>query len=675
MLVFGDAAVGSTGGAGEAFLLQRGQSVANGIFIESHHRVTIIFLVAGIDQGVERQGIVIGRGDIFFDERAEHTNFDVSERIHEMDCNAEECRDEQGILRASEVGRLVWCDASNLVAAAMPFGRALSWMLKSLKPVAVIAIATFLLIRFPRIWRALGLERIEEFGNKIAARKGFCVFLIGLSLFVIRGAGALLLGVPLPRYHDEFSYLLAGDTFAHGRLTNPPHPMWVHFETFHVIWHPTYMSMYPPGQGLILALGEVLGNAWFGQLLASALMCAAICWMLQGWIPPRWALLGGVLAVTRLGLLSYFTNGYWSACLPAVGGALVLGALPRIRHGARKVHTVVMAVGLFILANTRPYEGLLLTAGVAIALLAWMAAGNGPPVRVSLAKIVLPLMLTLIPLVAWTGYYYYRVTGSPFRMAYDVNRDTYAMGRYFIWQKPWPQKTYSHAKMQAKYEQELSDANENQTLSGFVRRARTKFRDFWQVYMVAPLPFVLIGLPWAAGDRRLRVPWMIGGIFVAGLAIEVWFLPHYFAPAAALLYLVVLQCMRHLRWFESRGQPVGLAFVRAVSVVYVATAILRIGLAVAHVHPEKEWQHGDMERAAVVKKLDALPGQSVVLVKYAPDFDPDREWVYNGADIDGQKIVWARDMGPEKNRELLDYYRGRKFWMVEVDGGVGLEAY
>jgi hypothetical protein len=570
---------------------------------------------------------------------------------------------------------LVLNEVENLVVAAGGTAHAFSWVLKVLKPVAVIAVVVYLLIKFPQIWETLGLGRIERFGKKIAKRKGLCVFLVGLTLFVIRGVGALLLGVPLPHYHDEFSYLLAADTFAHGRLTNPSHPMWVHFETFHVIWHPTYMSMYPPGQGLVLALGEVLGNPWIGQLLASALMCAAICWMLQGWIPARWALLGGVLVVARLGLLSYFTNGYWSACLPAVGGALILGALRRIQHGTRKIYAVVMGVGLFILANTRPYEGFLLGLGVAIALVTWMLGKNGPPARVSLVRIVLPLVLTLAPLAAWTSYYYYRVTGSPFRMAYDVNREMYAMGRYFIWQKPWAQKTYHHAKMQAQYERELREATEYKTLQGFLRRGRGKLYYFWQVYLVPPLPFVLIALPCAARDRRLRVPWMILGIFVIGLAVEVWFLPHYFAPATALLYLFLMQCMRHLRWFQWKERPVGPAFVRAVAVIYVATVVLRIGMAVTHVHPEKEWQHGDMGRATIVKELDAMPGKDVVLVKYAPDFDLDREWVFNGADIDGQKIVWARDMGAEKNQELLNYYRGRKFWMVEADGSARLEPY
>jgi len=539
---------------------------------------------------------------------------------------------------------------------------AFSLELKFLKPAAAVVILIFLQIKFSHTWLGtLGLERLEEFSKRIASRKRLCVLLVGFSLLVIRSALIPVSGIPLPRYHDEYSYLLAGDTFAHGRLTNPPHPMWMHFETFHVIWHPTYMSMYPPGQGLVLAAGEILGNAWIGQLMCAALMCAAICWMLQGWIPPRWALLGGVLAIPRLGFLSYWTNGFWSACLPALGGALVLGALPRVKQHLRWRDSVIMAIGLFILANSRPYEGLLLSVGVAIALLAWMFGKDGPPLRISFARIVLPLVFALTPLAVWTGYYYYRVTGNPFRMTYDINRQTYAMGRYFIWQKPWPQKTYNHPRMEALYQREVRETEENQSLSGFIWRWRIKLYYFWQVYLVPPLPFVLIALPCAARDRKLRVPWIIGGI-----VIETWGLPHYFAPATALVFLILMQCIRHLRLFRWRARPVGLAFVRAVTVIYIGAVVLRVALAVTHIHPEPEWQHGDIERESIVQQLKALPGQHVVMVSYSPDFDLDREWVYNLADIDGSKIVWARDMGPEKNRELLAYYHGRQFWMVHA---------
>jgi hypothetical protein len=124
--------------------------------------------------------------------------------------------------------------------------------------------------------------------------------------------------------------------------------------------------------------------------------------------------------------------------------------------------------------------------------------------------------------------------------------------------------------------------------------------------------------------------------------------------------------MRHLRLFRWRERPVGLAFVRAVTVIYIGTVVLRVGLAAAHIHPEKEWQHGDLERASIVQQLTSIPGRHLVLVSYSPDFDLDLEWVYNRSDIDGSEIVWARDMGPEGNRELLTYYRGRQFWTVHA---------
>ena len=116
--------------------------------------------------------------------------------------------------------------------------------------------------------------------------------------------------IPLPFVPDDFSFLLAADTFAHGHLTNPTPAMWTHFESIHISMNPTYMSMYFPAPGLVLAAGKVLfGHPWFGLLCVTALMCASICWMLQA-LPPGWALLGGILAILRLGLFSYWINTY-----------------------------------------------------------------------------------------------------------------------------------------------------------------------------------------------------------------------------------------------------------------------------------------------------------------------------------------------------------------------------
>jgi hypothetical protein len=516
---------------------------------------------------------------------------------------------------------------------------------------------------------AAALDGIARAFGRLARRRALSVAMVGLSVVVLRVAFIPLLGVPEPRWNDEFSYLLAADTFAHGRVTNPTHPMWVHFESFHIIQQPTYMSMYPPGEGLVLAAGQLLGHPWFGQLIITALMCSALCWMLQGWLPPGWALVGGFLAVLRLGLLSYWMNGYWSASIVALGGALVAGAFPRLRRDAETGDAALLALGLLILANTRPYEGFVFALPVAALVLTELVkrALSG---RWQLARAMLLAALILAGGAAATGYYYHRVTGSAFRMTYQVNRGTYATAPYFLWQAPRPEPQYHHAVMRDFYRWELSRFESYRSLRGAATRTGEKLVGIWQFYLAPVLTLPLLALPLVLRDRRMRVPLIILGVFATGLAVETWTLPHYVAPATSLLYLILLQGMRHLRFLRCGERALGVSLVRAIPVICCAMILLRLLAVAAHAQIEPAWPRGNLDRARVVRELNRLPGQHLVIVRYgtnpAVQHDVDHEWVYNAADIDHSKVVWARDMGAQ-NAELLRYFSGRKAWVVNGD--------
>src|SRR5258708_9437332 len=141
---------------------------------------------------------------------------------------------------------------------------------------------------------------IETAAAALARRKRIAIASVGLLTIALRLSRLWLIPVPVPRTQDEFSYLLAADTFVHGRVTNPPHPMALFLDTIHVNQQPTYMSKYPPAQGAVLAIGQELGNPWIAVVLSAAAMCAAVVWMLQSAIPAPWELL-----VVLLGMLSF----------------------------------------------------------------------------------------------------------------------------------------------------------------------------------------------------------------------------------------------------------------------------------------------------------------------------------------------------------------------------------
>src|SRR4051812_203727 len=236
------------------------------------------------------------------------------------------------------------------------------------------------------------LRLVNEWANRLSLRRGMCCVFVALVAMSLRLVVLPLVPIPKPAIHDEFSYLLAGETFAHGRLTNPTPHLARFFETFHENLYPTYASIYPPAQGLFLALGIVLfGNAWFGVLLSIGLMCGLVCWAIQGWFHPRYGLYGGLLTLLIFGLDHYWINSYWGGALAACGGALVLGAIPRLVRKPSPSSAVAAALGTLVLANSRPYEGLVFFCAACVGFLCWH--GGRKAAKLLRVQVVVPAVL------------------------------------------------------------------------------------------------------------------------------------------------------------------------------------------------------------------------------------------------------------------------------------------
>ena len=545
--------------------------------------------------------------------------------------------------------------------------------------VAILIVATYILRTFPCGW----FQAVEQYLSRLARRRALAVLVVGVLVLAIRAALLPVLPIPEPGIHDDFGFLLMGDTFAHGRAANPTHPMWIHFESIHINQRPTYGAVFYPAQGLVLALGQVVGRHPFvGVWLSAGAMCAAICWMLQGWLPPGWALLGGLLAVMRLATFTYWGNSYCGGALAAIGGALVLGALPRIKRRGRLREAVLLGLGLALLANTRPYEGLFFGIPIGIAAWVWVLGKDCPPWRKLVSRIVLPVGLVLAVTVAGMAYFFWRVTGSPLHTPYQVNLDTYLAVPYFPWQPLNLKHEYHHLVLERFY---LHDWQ--MYFYYHARRApfdvlKTKVSDIYRFFLgpvlALPLVVMLAINPWQifrksiAGKTGLLVA-VCGATFI-GVALPIYFNPHFMAPATAAIYALILQAMRHLRLWYWRGKPAGLGLVRAIPAICVLLFLLRAAAPQLHIPTPLEWKHTwasehfqNLDRARALAQLQALPGGHLVIVRYNQYHNSDNEWVYNRADIDTAKVVWARDMDDSGNAELIRYFPQRRVWLAEPD--------
>jgi hypothetical protein len=599
-----------------------------------------------------------------------------------------------------------------------------------------IVLAVCLALVWPRPgFGELILGGIEQKFSEFARNQRLAVAAVGAATVLARVALLPWLPVPPPKVHDELSYLLAADTFVHGRLTNPQHPLWIFFDTFHVIQHPTYASMYPPAQGMALAIGKLLGHPWIGVLLSVAAMGMAFTWMLEAWVPPEWAFLGGILVWTRFGIFTYWINRYWGGAVAAIGAALVLGAVPRIWDHQRRRDAIVFGLGAAILAVSRPLEGAIFLIPFGAALLWWALRLEVRARGAAMRRIILPIAAILACSAGFIAYYNWRVTGNPvvFPHFIEGRKITTAI---FIWQHDKPPIAYSNPQFDDFYHRFLPSLYQP-GWAGAEQLWWDKSTEFYEFFLGPALSIPFLALPWVLKNRRNRLLLAQAALSAVGLWVVVYYHAHYAAPLMATVFVLLMQCMRVLRRLHFLGRAVGVALTRLIVLFSVlvgpiyfaqtkisqpnalfewlhrhtvaalvasllALVLLRVGsslttrtapaqpgwliasceflLALAIVLQLCEMQRNlyadafpypdDLIypfRKPVETQLAALPGEHLVLVRYSKDHNSGEEYVYNDADIDHAKTVWAReipgiDLGP-----LLNYFRNRDVWVYEPD--------
>lgn len=481
----------------------------------------------------------------------------------------------------------------------------------------------------------------------------------------------LLAGLPWPVTigRDESSLRLQAETFLLGRLANPPHPFAAFFESAYVHQAPAYGSMYFPGRGLELALGLGLaGEPGVGVMLVVAAAGAAIVWMLRGWLGANIAFVGGLLFVARFGLFSPFMNMPYGLAATVLGGILVIGALPRLLVRIDAGAALALALGVALLMLTRPYEALLLCLPLVPVLVLRLVRLLAERQWSAGLRLVVPMVVAVGASGALLLAYNQANTGSAFETPYELNRTDYARMPAFVTQAASEPKRAMPPGLDAFYRAESRPAGDYSTPMHALRATAGKLRNIW-AFFFGPLLTIpmFFGLFWLRSRPVLAASL---AVTVVGFAFITFSWSHYLTPAVGLLVLISvagLDTLRRARWapwglFLSRALPLGVVATCIVPLANIATGWPR--LAPTFMTPCC-YLAVPFGRLPVERALGAASGDDLVFVRPVTVAKGGVQWVFNGADIDHQPIIWAHDLGDAKNAALIRYYAGRRVWRVD----------
>ncbi len=528
------------------------------------------------------------------------------------------------------------------------------------------------------------------------------ILMAGILGFLIPFLAGVINGFPDGHVQDELSNVLAADTYTNFRITNPTPAHHESFEAPHVIVEPSYISKYAPAQAAFMAVGKLLlGHYIFGVWIACGLTAASLLWMLLAWTRPTWAIAGTILMIFTIGINSYWAQSYWGGMLAAAGGSLFFGGFRRLFNRLSVGSTIWMTIGGIMLVNSRPFEGTV-TMLIPLAVLAiWLIRNQKDEAYQKLLQVILPALVVSCFGFSLMGYQYYRVTGSPIKLPYSTHHAQYSPTPLFSFQQITPSADRGNDRLRRIYETYTSPP----ILEFVPLPGREEYPSIDQlygfVYLLIALPLFLLSPFFLAlvylclPGMIMRNKWlvlMLGTVLFTFLMMSMgkwWDQYHYSAPLTAVVFLFAAEGIRYFYISAHKGRE-----KRFIAFTLVALALSSIIFQQILSYPQYYMQEDfTSNREQIISSLttgenvqikvptratffkaeferivDKLPGNYVAIVSYDTEYDIHDEIVFNRSNIEASKMLWAHDLGKEKNSRMLEYYSNRKVVLIRLEG-------
>jgi len=380
----------------------------------------------------------------------------------------------------------------------------------------------------------------------------------------------------------------------------------------------------------------------------------------------------------------YWTNSYWGGSLAASGGALVLLSIGISRERQSPLSGALFASGILLLFWTRPFEGgvFTLTILIVFARQIWRAR--------SLAAL-LAATCVFVAGGVFTCCDNRAVTGSPFQLPHLLHDRQYATVPA-LWILPMrPEPTYAHPRLASQNGINGWEATQYIHHGSFLRALWTGFTDTLATLerpLLLALAFTIL-LPFAWRDRIFQKMTLVIVACLFVISLETFHFEHYAAPLWAPIALAIAVWAERVvsveRAYSLRTGKKPLALILVLAALY-EPVILQIVIQTPQLWRNGVWIPGadkpDSQylnnwsnyRSTLIKQLSSADRPQLVIVRYpSPDWNVGNEWVYNGADIDHQRVIFAHDLGAEEDKALLQYYHDRTALLLTFDRDTGYE--